>query len=368
LRNAKSANTGTVKNSCPVTLEQIASKEVLYEAYLQARKGKREGDECFSFERELTQNINDLHEELISQTYRPSETFKFVLYCPANNKKRNIAAPRFRDCVVQHAIYLLIYPHIDKRMIHDSYGCRIGKGNHKASDRCQSFMRKHSGDAYYLQIDMKKYYNRMSHDVIEESFLRIIDDVRIVNLIMLYPKNDSNTGYGMEIGNLMAQICGVLYLDRFDHYSKRKLKIKHYIRYVDDIVFIGLSKKKAKSLLIHVKRNLYQHLGMRLSKWKISKISKGINFVGFRTWRSKRFIRRRSLHNFSKAVKKKDWIVITSILAHAKHTSSYVWLINRIIDSFRFKEYKENLPKRFYHDLLVYYLQRRRAAWNHQNA
>lgn len=367
MRKAKSANRGTVK-SCPVTLEDIANKQLLYESYCEARKGKREKSKCFEFERELTQNIDKLHEEILSGTYQPSEPYHFVLNCKATGKKRNVADPAFRDCVVQHAIYKLIYPYIDRRMIHDSYGCRVGKGNHRASDRCQKFMRQCEGDEYYVQIDMRKYYNRMKHSILRESFERIIEDVRVVDLIMLFPENDSKTGIGMNIGNLISQICGILYLDRIDHYAKRVLKIKQYIRYVDDIVMIGMTKQQAKSLLITIKHRLFQKVSMTLSKWKIAKVKKGINFVGFRTWRSRRFIRKRSLHNFSKALKKKDWSAIISILAHAKQTSSFAWLINRIIDTFRFKEYKQNLPKRFYNDLLVYYLQRRRAAWNHQNA
>jgi len=364
LRNAKSANIGTVK-SCLVTLEDIANKENLYEAYCQTRKGKRDKDACFEFERELTQNIDALHKSILSGTYRPSDPHKFVLYCKANKKYRNIAAPKFKDCVVQHAIYRLIYSSIDRRMIYDSYGCRVGKGTHKAADRCQKYMRQCGGDECYLQIDMKKYYNRMRHDILEESFSRIINDVRVVQLIMEFPKKDSESGIGMNIGNLISQLCGILYLDRFDHYAKRVLKIKRYIRYVDDIVMFGMTKKQANKLLIHLKHSLLNRVGMILSKWKISRVSKGINFVGYRTWRSRRFIRKRSLHTFSKALKKKQYQKIVSILAHTKHTSSYAWLINRVIDAFKFKEFKQNLPKRLYHDLLFYYLQRRRAIRNY---
>lgn len=59
-------------------------------------------------------------------------------------KPRQISAPAFRDVVVQHAIYGLLNPIFDRGFIHDSYGCRVAKGTHMASDRVQRYLRKHS--------------------------------------------------------------------------------------------------------------------------------------------------------------------------------------------------------------------------------
>ena len=75
---------------------------------------------------------------------------------------RLIVAPNFRDSVIQHLIYNYIYDVFDRSFIYDSYGCRKLKGTHKASARLQNFMRKHSNDKYYLQLDIRKYYYKCS--------------------------------------------------------------------------------------------------------------------------------------------------------------------------------------------------------------
>lgn len=111
--------------------EEAFTLDALYQGYLDARKSKRNKRACFNFERQLSFNLNSLHEELHSGCYKPMPYYQFTIYEP---KERIIYAPAFRDCVVQHAIYRVIYPLFDRTFIHDSYACRKGKGTHQAAD------------------------------------------------------------------------------------------------------------------------------------------------------------------------------------------------------------------------------------------
>jgi len=324
---AKSAEGNTASIDC--SLHSIFTFESLYQGYISARKGKRNKHAVQKFEKELTTNITTILNEIHSQTYVPIPPRKFFISCKATGKKREIAAPSFRDSVVQHTLYNAIYDIFDRGFIFDSYGCRRGKGTHKASDRCQKFLRKHSGDLYYLQMDIRKFYYSIRHDILKESIERKIKDATVVDIIMSYC--DDPSGIGLNIGNLMSQLFGLIFLDRFDHFVKRVLKQKHYIRYVDDSVIIGLTREEAYRLKDACKSYLETNLDVTFSKWKISKIKKGINFVGYRTWKSRKFIRKRSLHNFSKSVKTGDVLSIQSILSHAKCSSSYHYLINSMV-------------------------------------
>ena len=56
---------------------------------------------------------------------------------------------------------------------------------------------------------------------------------------------------------------------------------------------------------------------------KAGTVSRGLNFVGFRTWRKTRFVRRHSMHNFSRSLKRNDIPSIVSIIGNAKHSASY---------------------------------------------
>ena len=86
----------------------------LFDAYMNARRGKRTKRSCFGFERRLGSNLAAMHAELHSGAYRPRPYYTFRVTEP---KPRLIHAPAFRDVVVQHAIYNTIYPIFDRTFI-----------------------------------------------------------------------------------------------------------------------------------------------------------------------------------------------------------------------------------------------------------
>ena len=295
----------------------------LYAAFLSASKGKRNKKAIYEFERNLGKNLIDLSNELKNKTYKPSAYRNFMIYEP---KQRLIYAPTIKDSVVQHAIYMMIYDLFDKSFIHDSYGCRKDKGTHKASDKLQSFMRKNSSEDYYLQLDIRKYYYSIDRDILKQRIERKVKDKDLVNLIMMFAAQEK----GLYVGNILSQLFGLIYLDRLDHFIKRVLKVKHYLRYVDDFVLVGFSLKEIYIFKNKIVEFLKENLKLELSKFRIAKIKKGCNFVGFRTWKSVKFVRKHTLHNFSKAIKKNKKESIISILGHAKYSSSYRYFINKL--------------------------------------
>ncbi|UFH59846.1 reverse transcriptase/maturase family protein [Sulfurovum mangrovi] len=322
--SAKYADNETTSYS-HVTLEQIADMDLLYIAFKNASKGKRFKKSIHDFENNIAQELIALRDEILSGTYHPQEPKTFTIYEP---KQREIAAPAFRDSVVQHAIYMLIYPMFDRGFIHDSYGCRIGKGTHRAADKLQEQMRQCSGEEYFLQIDIRKYYYSIDHAVLRNQMAKKIYDPRVLDLVMSFVGHGDK---GLHIGSLLSQFFGLVYLDQFDHWIKRHLKIKHYVRYVDDSVLTGLSsREEAKDVLKKIVSWLKERLKLVLSKWKIQKIKRGVNFVGFRTWRSTRFLRKRSLYNFSKALKRVKVESLMSIVGNAKRTATFGYFIQQL--------------------------------------
>lgn len=305
-------------------LEDVANLENLYQGYLNARKGKRSKVSVLEFEKSIGTNLINIRNEILSEDYVVTNGNPFVI--KEGRKIRNITPPSFKDLVVQHTIYMLVYDVFDKSFIHDSYGCRINGGTHRASDKLQSYIRK-SKEPYYLQLDIRKYYPSMDHSVLRERLSRKIKDIRLIDLMM---KFTSSEGKGVLTGNLLAQFYGLVYLDRLDHYCKRVLKIKNYIRYVDDIVIVNLSKSEAKIILNDIINFISGNLKLSLSKQILSLTTKGINFVGFRTWKSRKFIRKLTLFNFSKAIKQVKVNSIISILGHSLNTSSLFSMKNRL--------------------------------------
>lgn len=306
----------------------IISRENLYKAAKRALKGKLSNARFYSYSTNLSNNIEYLHRQIQKGTYRPHSDKEFDLWCISGQKMRHIVAPSIDDLIVQHAIYQIVVPIIDPKLIYDSYGCRILKGSHRASDRCQYFLRRSPKDSYFLQLDIKKYYYNLDHTILKEALLHLLGEQDVVDFIALQFPQDKTVG--MNVGAMISQLMGMIYLNKFDQYCKRVLKLKHFIRYVDDIVIIGLSKKECLSLTQDIEQYLKIELKLSFSKVKVLPISKGINFVGHRTWQQKRIIRKRSYKVFNKNLKKNRVESLQSCLGHALKTSSYKTLVRRI--------------------------------------
>ena len=181
--------------------EQTFTRRALYDAYLDARKRKRGKRSCFVFEKNLSANIEFLHNGLMNGTYKAKPYYQFYVYEP---KKRLISAPAFRDRVVQHAIYNVIRPIFDRKFIDHSYACRIGKGTHSASDYVHKSLQDCDKDDYVLQLDIRRYYYSLDRDVLRSLIGRVIKDKRLVDLVMSYA--DTGEKIGTPIGNLFVAV------------------------------------------------------------------------------------------------------------------------------------------------------------------
>lgn len=308
--------------------DTVFSHENLYQAYLDARRGKRKKAACFEFEKHLGTNLQALYNEINSGSYRPQPYFKFVIYEP---KERVIYGPAFRDIVAQHAIYRIVYSIFNRTFIDTSFACRTGYGTHRASDYLQRSLRECPADSYTLKLDVRKFFYSIDRAVLRNLIERKLKDRRLVDVMMLYAVMDAPVG--IPIGNLLSQLYALIYLNPLDHFVKRQLKIKHYVRYVDDFILVGLTRSQCIEYRAMIVQFLRDELHLELSKSTIAKVSRGVNFVGYRTWRSKRFIRKFSLYKFKRMVTRCKQTAVVSLLGHAKRTHSITYMLNLIKES-----------------------------------
>lgn len=309
-------------------LNQVFSEEHLFLAAKRALLGKLNRPRFFEYYQKLGVHLHNLRHSLLDGSYYPLPTREFDLWCISGQKMRHINVPALNDLVVQHAIYPLLYETVNPKLIFDSYGCRKGKGTSRAANRCQQFLRQSRQDSYFLQLDVRKYYYNIDHSIIKDILLHLIPDSPFISFVSLqFPQNQT---VGMHVGTLLAQVMGIVYLNSLDHYIKRVLKCQRYIRYVDDLVIIGESKDHCWELKEQTEMFLKNQLKLELSKYKIHPIKRGINFVGFKTWQDKRFIRKRSIHVFNKILKENHIPSLQSCLAHALGTTSYTQIKRKI--------------------------------------
>jgi RNA-directed DNA polymerase len=305
--------------------EKAFTEEALYQAWVDASAGKRGKRATLEFGRNLAANLNALHAALHNDTYTPKPYKEFKVYEP---KERTIFAPAFCDLVVQHAIYRLIYPIFNRTFIDQSFACRKGKGTHAAADYAQAALRSSTPDSYILQLDIKKFFYSIDRRVLRAQIERRIKDTSFVNVMMAF--SEYGQPVGIPIGNLLSQTYALIYMNSLDHFIKRELGAKHYCRYVDDFVIFGWPRERCLDALALIEDFISAELRLELSRYSLHKVKRGLNFVGYRTWRSTRFVRKHSLYSFTQSLSKGLLESVVSTLGHAKRTASLRHLLLRL--------------------------------------
>src|SRR3989338_4133982 len=98
--------------------EDIISLENLCLAWEEFIVGKKKKADVLKFSHHLMDNIVELHEALVNQTYSHGGYESFYITDP---KRRHIHKASVRDRLLHHAVYRSLYPFFDKTFIADSY-------------------------------------------------------------------------------------------------------------------------------------------------------------------------------------------------------------------------------------------------------
>lgn len=292
--------------------------QTLLKAYSEVKKRKTNYYTFINFERKLAVNLERILNDLQTGSYKvkPYRTFKIQ-----DPKERIIQAPNLEDRIVQHAVLNIVRPIVEKRFIADTYACIKEKGTHSASNRLVKFLQQYKDEGYCLKIDIEKYFYRIDHKVLKLQLERIIKCKDTLRILYMFIENEEDIG--LPLGNVTSQLLANLALSPLDHFIKRELKAKHYIRYMDDMIILHKCKNYLRRCLAEIKEFIISLKLKTNSKTKIAKIRQGIDFVGYRTWWNYRLIRKRSIKRFLNALKENaDRQVLQSFFAHAKYTLS----------------------------------------------
>lgn len=320
--------------------EDICSFDNLLAAYKTVSSEHRYKAASLRFYNHLEENLIQLQNELLWGLYRLGDFYTFIKYEP---KRREINALPYRDRIVQSAICNVIEPEIIKTFIYDSYACIKDKGALKAANRLSYFMGK--GDSeYYLKCDITKYFYNVDLDIAFELYKRHISDVRTLNLIFQILHKD-NPEKGIKIGNRLSQLTANLYLNELDRFIKHNLKVKYYVRYMDDFILTG-TKAELKRALKEIIKFLDEVLHLKLNdKTTIDKCAKGIEFVGYKIYPKGKMIKKQTIYRSRRFVKSFiDGKVepasfcrsMASICGHAVHTDNYMFYIRQLMKVIRY--------------------------------
>jgi len=312
------------------TFNSIISLENLLTSWQEFIKGKRDRKDVCEFSVCLMDNIFSLRADLLRKTYRHGQYQAFKINDP---KPRQIHKAQVRDRLLHHAIYRILYPYFDRKFIYDSYSCRDGKGTHRAINRFRNFAgkvsRNNTKTAWILKCDIKKFFANIDHRILIEILKRHIgnaDTIWLLEQVIESFNTESRAEVGLPLGNLTSQLFINIYMNEFDQFAKRELKLRYYIRYADDFVILHENKTYLKDLIPKMSEYLRKQLKLYLHPKKvfIKTLSSGIDFLGWINFPYYRILRtatkRRMLRNLEQNNSKE---ARASYLGLLKHGNTY---------------------------------------------
>ena len=362
----------------------ICSMDNLYRAYQNAKSGKGWYKEVKQIEKRPFYYLAGLQYMLRNHLFKTSEYEIFILN--EGKKKRDVyKLPFFPDRIAQWAILQVIEPFLVANMTADTYSAIPGKGIQPIVNDLRGYYKTKRVDGkkksvwvpsilltdeentrYCYKIDLHHYYQSINHEVLKQKFRKVFKDPELLWLLdeiadsintateedlielSLSGEIEVDPNTGIPIGNYMSQYSGNFYLSSFDHWVKEELHVKHYYRYMDDVVIFASSKEELHE--IHRKVTAYTrdylHLNIKGNYQIFPTKVRGVDFVGYRFFGEYTLLRKSTAINFKRkmrACRKKMENNIPPTYSEWCSFNSYKgWLGN--CDSYRlFKKYMEPL-------------------------
>lgn len=362
----------------------ICSMDNLYRAYQNAKSGKGWYKEVKQIEKRPFYYLAGLQYMLKNHLFKTSEYEIFILN--EGKKKRDVyKLPFFPDRIAQWAILQVIEPFLMANMTADTYSAIPGKGIWPIVNDLRGYYKTKRVDGkkksvwvpsillsdeentrYCYKIDLHHYYQSINHEVLKQKFRKVFKDPELLWLLdeiadsintateedlielSLSGEIEVDPNTGIPIGNYMSQYSGNFYLSSFDHWVKEELHVKHYYRYMDDVVIFASSKEELHE--IHRKVTAYTrdylHLNIKGNYQIFPTKVRGVDFVGYRFFGEYTLLRKSTAINFKRkmrACRKKMENNIPPTYSEWCSFNSYKgWLGN--CDSYRlFKKYMEPL-------------------------
>ena len=263
--------------------EEIIGFEALWDSMMKCKRGVIWKDSVANFVLNAVPEVAKLSNELESGTYRERPHKYFKIRFP---KERDIMSISFRDRVYQRSLNdTSIYPAMSRSFIYDNAACQKGKGADFARERMKCHMeryfRKFGSDGYILKIDIRKYYDSMDHETVKSVFREKLPENVSARADAILDGFPGDTGFNP--GSQIIQIAGISLLDKIDHFIKERLRVKHYLRYMDDMVLISHSREELQEWLKIIKGKLEEiKLETHPKKTRIYTLKDGVMWLGYR--------------------------------------------------------------------------------------
>ena len=256
-------------------LHHIYRIDTLRFAYSQLKRHAAagvDGETWQHYGEDLEQNLQDLSHRLKRGAYRAKPVRR--VYIPkADGRQRPLGVPALEDKLVQRATVEVLNAIYETDFLGFSYGFRPKRNQHKALDALFCGLRERQVN-WVLDLDVRSFFDRLSHEWLVRFVQHRIADRRVVRLIQKWLKAgvlEKGTRTFVEAGSPQGGSASPLLANIYLHYvfdlwvQAWRKKCAHgdviVVRYADDIVVGFEFKTEAEQF--------WKELAERMAKFQL---------------------------------------------------------------------------------------------------
>src|SRR6266478_6118149 len=277
--------------------DKVCRQDILQEAWqrVKSNKGASGVDEVdIDAVREYGEArfLSEIEQELRDGSYRASLVRRVhIAKTGQPGKTRPLGIPVVKDRVVQMAVKWVIEPLFEADFMPCSFGFRPEKTPRMALSIIAE--KTQAGYTHVVDVDLKSYFDTISHELLLELVERRVGDVKVVRLIRAWLKAGvmeegkvTHPDRGSPQGGVISPLLSNIYLHEVDRRWCRSDGVAtgavRLVRYADDMVLLAQTEPEARQAW---ERLQSQFAALRLvvnqEKSRLTTVGEGFAFLGF---------------------------------------------------------------------------------------
>jgi len=255
-------------------MEEVCERENCKQALerVQANKGSPgvDGMTVHELPGYLKQHWPVIREQLLQGTYKPQPVKRVEIPKP-DGGVRKLGIPTVLDRFIQQVVMQVLQGKWDRTFSEHSYGFRPGRSAHQAVEQAQRYIAE--GYRWCVDLDLEKFFDRVSHDKLIAKIAQRVSDKRLLRLIRAFLKAGvmedglvSPVDEGTPQGGPLSPLLSNIVLDEFDRELERRGL--RFVRYADDSNIYVRSRRAGERVMASITRFITTKLKLKVNEQK----------------------------------------------------------------------------------------------------
>src|SRR5215468_6593383 len=256
-------------------MEEVCERENLKEALRQVKANKGspgvDGMTVGGIKDYLKQHWPAIRGQLLNGTYEPQPVRRVEIPKPDGGGVRKLGIPTTLDRFIQQAVMQVLQRRWDRTFSDHSYGFRPGRSAHQAVAQAQHYIAE--GHGWCVDLDLEKFFDRVSHDKLMGQIAKRVEDKRLLKLIRAFLNAGvmdnglvSPSVEGTPQGGPLSPLLSNLVLDELDRELERRGH--RFVRYADDCNIYVRSERAGQRVMESITQFIRQKLKLKVNEAK----------------------------------------------------------------------------------------------------